>query len=765
MANFHSFEATFFVFYSFYISIGVFCFQCPTDGEAGVKLPDVTSFLPSQTGYEAWAEIVVDGQLAQRINEEFHDEPGEGHVRSERVSNDFKVEYHYYYQTNECFLITSSSRCHSTTIDESAKAEAIAEIYGSEDQFGITRVFGKQIGPVGIITGLMNNDKGRFYPTPDEPNVRKWVFCEPDEYHIAIFFHMKSNNPAYIQVTHPKNDKIMTISFVSFIPKTTSSPVTSLPIGFGCSRQTTQKLPDFPQFAGYSPRISEPDFQFYAELVSAYSHLRDDDQKFAMTEYARVSFAENTVVLEKTESTGDSHKILTNLDTHVSYSIDKEKSECHMIKIQRNLPPIMMFGMLWPDSESFNLLHAHLWVPNDFCKPTYFGQTISGAKTMDVYECIIDDFFNDHRVEHIQAVVTYYFPAGDRIDRSPSKIVIRGYQQTAYRNIRIDLNIIEYSEHPVDNIESFDISQCYQDNSGYVWFQIAFPDTLKQVLSFVGRTLQVEDSFREQLHSWLQIPRIRVPDVRISFMGPTMYISVKLLERLDYQLTQKVLPNSILAEPTKIFYLNSLQECGQICDDRDSKCSFSYCSDMRCFIYESDEDYKIQVNSTTDDCQTFAYDPEDSRVVRYHKMPSRKVVKHINEHVKKLFIEVGKKRIFADDVYLISGPDDIGRSDDYNNLDIAGDLENEYQLAQSNRKIFNIDARRPVGLSYIQCLQECENNEDCHSLSYCSADNNHDNECLISQLYGSQLNDKETRVNEKCNIYTSEFQYGLHQLW
>ncbi|XP_074594414.1 uncharacterized protein LOC141849831 [Brevipalpus obovatus] len=757
MANLHNFEAIFFVFYAFCLSFEALCFQCPSDGESGVKLPDVTSILPTtQTGYEAWAEIVVDGQLTQRIYEEFHNDPAEGHVRSERMKNNFKAEYHYYYQTNECFLITTSSRCRSTNIDEQAKIEAVAEIYGNEDQYGIIDVFGKQIGPVGIITGLMNSDKGRFYPLSGK-NVKKWIFCEKDKYYITIFFQTKSNYPAYIQVTHPKNDKIMTISFVSFIPKVTSQPVTSLPLGFGCTRTTDRKLPDFPQFAGYSPRFSEPDFQFYAELVSAYTARTDDDKKFAITEYARISFAENTIVLEKTGAGGENQKILSNLDTSVVYTINEDISECKMIKIQRDMPPIMRFGLFWPDNQPFSLLHAHLWGPNEFCKPTYFGQIISGSKKMDVYECIVDDFFNGRMREHMQAVVTYYFLAGDDINRSPSKVVIKGYQNTAYQNIRIDLNIIEYSEHPVDNIEPFDISPCFQDTNEYLWFQISFPDTLQRVLSFVGRTLQVEDSFREQLHSWLQIPRIRVPDIRISFLGPTMYISVKLLERLNYRLTQTMYPHTTVAEATKIYYLNSLQDCGQICDDSDDKCSFSYCNDMRCYIYESSQDYKIQLNSTIDDCQTYGYDPESSRALKYHLMPARKVVKHMDEHVKKLFVEVGKKRIFADEVYLISGPDDIGRSDDYDKLDIAGALENEYKLFQSNRKIFNIDARRPVGLSYVQCLQECENNEDCHSLSYCSGDNNHDNECLISQLYGSQLDDKETRVNEKCNVYTKNY--------
>jgi len=215
-----------------------------------------------------------------------------------------------------------------------------------------------------------------------------------------------------------------------------------------------------------------------------------------------------------------------------------------------------------------------------------------------------------------------------------------------------------------------------------------------------------------------------------------------------------VYQNSILTKANKVYYLNSVQDCGEICGESDRKCSFTYCSDMRCLIHDSDEQYTI--NPTLEDCHTYAFDPENQIASKFHRMSAKKLVKHINEHVRKLFVEVGKNRIFADDVYLISGPDDIGRSDDFDNQDVAGDLENEYKLAQSNRKIFNIDARRPVGLSYIQCLQECEDNADCHSLSYCSGDKDHDNECLISELFGSQLDDRETRVNEKCNIYTSE---------
>lgn len=718
----------------------------------------LSKIVPHETGYEATIEIVIDGQFFTKVHEEYSTDTQEGHLKVFSVEKGEDLEFHYYLSTKELFIIKRHSKCSTIVLNSTNKHIGLGAVFDGKLDIDLSSYLGEQLGFVGLAIGLISDDQAEYVESSEIPHLRKWLIHNHHQVEIQIASYEASSFPASIAIFDSVKKSKVSINFLSFFARKTKNLITNYPYGKACQRIANIEMPKFPQFAGFSSEFSKSDFKFSVEMSASYSIESDgNDQQSVVLDQIRLNYAEKVFSIEF-PSVDSSNKKVVDLNNDILYQIDPKTRSCtqtkrpHSSKSEGNL-----IGVKWPiDTYEFNLLNSNLWTKDGYCKPSYFGQTLLLGRKMDIFECKVRYFFNLDWTWEDEAVVTYFFDADDKIknnNRAPMKVIIhllKNQPSTGNGNVKIEINVIEYSENLIDDIEAFDLSACYDSDRKYSWVQFAFVDTFDKYSSMVGRGIEIENSFRQKLYSELEIPRIRVPEVRILFQNSIVFISVKILERPDYQFSHSIHSDSVIVNHDQVFYLNSIEDCADLCSGTEPGCDFSYCSDMKCVLFTLGRDVQWpQMNFKTPECKTY------STRNKKDLMSVRRLIKHMYDNRGKMFIQTGKTHIFCDNVYQISSPTDTSSYQSSFDYDSIIALENEYGLTHANRKIIDSNALKPIKLSFIQCLDECENSDDCHSVSYCPSSG--ENECTISSKHGLELhNDDKIVFREGCDVFESQ---------
>lgn len=724
---------------------------CPGKGTLGNRPKDLLNLVPSQTGYESWIEVAENTVLKTRMHETYFKDREEGHVST--FKDWIKTDVDYYYHSDEVFVRTRSCTVSSLTAKKGNVIRSLLPELAKDELYDL---FGLPLGPVSLLLSLASREDGR-YTTGDEYST--FSYCKDGSYEIEVNYDLKTDLPVFMTIglgTSNSPESVIQINFLRFQPRTDKQSYTTYPYD-DCDRLKPTDPETFPTFPAF--RISGNDFKFYLELEASISLQNVDNGSFV--DRARVSFVENTLSVEtRNISSRDRTLVKSVYDRHTgtTYTIT-ETGECQQIESIPIQPESKLFvhPLSWPylgyaKKYSFNLLDPELWSVFVKREVQYYGQTMLEGKLVDIYARTLSGFFR----WYLGARAIYFFEVTSSKERVPKKIVIKslpsrfGHQ---HGDFLIDLNIVHYTEKNYDN-HAFDVSACFPDAREYQYFQVSFSDSLNNILSLLKADVEIEDSFRQQLHSYLKVPEIRVPTIKTTFYGNRLYISGKLLGPPRFDLRFNKIFNMRVENGDSVNYVDSPEECAQICLDEGKNCDFSYCNNLKCeVVYKT----KNKWGETAEDENCNFYYASNDIADDFNPLAftsTNKLISYMKKNVKGLFIEVDKKPMFADDVYPVSGPDDIGRYDQDGEWAINTDpLQVEYKLVMERHKIMDIRAVIPVGLTRKECLEECENDENCHSVSYCS---NTEKECKLSSLMGSELTKENTKFSDFCNTYSRE---------
>ncbi|XP_074603977.1 uncharacterized protein LOC141857383 [Brevipalpus obovatus] len=665
----------------------------------------LSKIIPHETGYETTIEIVIDGQLFAKVQEQYSTHSQEGHVKVFRVDEGKNAEFHYYLSTEELFIIKHGSKCSTIVLNSTNKHTGLHAVMDGKLNINLSSFLtSEQLGFVGLAIGLISDDQGEYVESSETPHLRKWLIYDQNQVEIKVTLYEISSYPA------------------------------------------------------------KSDFKFFAEMSASYSTETNGNLDQSMVlDQIRLNYAEKVFSIEF-PGVDSSIKQIVDLNNDILYHIDSRTRTCtqtkkpHSSKSEGNL-----IGIKWPaDTHEFNLLNSNLWTKDGYCKPNYFGQAMLYGRKVNIFECKICYFFNLDWTWEDEAVVTYFFDTDDKSNnQAPVKVIIqllKNQQSRGNGKTKIEIDVIEYSENPFDDIEAFDLSACYDSDRKYSWIQFSFIDSFDRFTSMVGRGIEIEKSFRHNLHSQLKIPRIRVPEVRVILENSIVFVSVKILERPDYEFSHTIHPNSMIVNHDQVFYLNSIEDCADLCSGTEPGCDFSYCTDTRCALFTLGRDVQWpQMNFSTTECKTYSarnkINPADTK---FQLMSVRRLIKHMHDNRGKMSIQAGKTLIFCDNVYQINSPTDISSNQNSLDYDSIISLEIEFALTHANRKMIDSAAFKPIKLTFVQCLEECENSDDCHSVSYCSSSNQ--NECSVSSKHGSELRDDDTiAFREGCDVFEKKY--------
>lgn len=707
--------------------------ECPKVGESA-NPPDILNLISSQTGYTSWIEFVHEGVIIARFEETYYEDIEKVELTSLIDDKSYKF-YFFYGKNNEVYYVDKSNQCQTLSSDpisgETATQSIIRIVFNKLYNYGdLGQLFGKIISPVGLLIALSKRQDGQLKVFND---IQQYHFCKDNQYKIVAAFG-KENLPQYatIELTSQTKSTInLRMNYILFKPRSERSELITYPYEYGCQRLIDSQEIKFPEFAGFSHSKDE-DLTFYMELEA---NILNQNQ--IKREKARIVYSENVTAIEKVNYRNQISRIVYDLNTRVKYLI--ESNNCSSLKYY------LGEKIEWPIHETkFNLLYHLMWQPENLTKISYYGQKMINNKKVNIFGRILDRFF-DYRKS---ARIIYFFEVKDDDDKTIQAPILvkidRIINKVVDKSFSIDLNVIYVDSKIADNYHLLDISNCYLDR--YNWLQISFTDSMDKMLQLYGRDVEIIDSFRTQLHSYIKLPEIRTPQIITSFYGNSLYITIKLLESPRMELIRTNIGNFVLQTYDYLNYRDSAVDCAAICP-HDRECDFSYCSDGKCLIACPSKDRVVLAN---DSCVTYLSKRDYVKYNLLYQMANSKVLVTINQQIRELFVELDKERLFADEAYFVKSGEDVGKVNEENSHPISI-MENEYELNVIKKKIIDSDALRPIGLTYNQCIMECDDNNDCNSVSYCSGG---ENECLLSGIQRSDLNDKNTLFDENCNIFS-----------
>lgn len=729
---------------------------CSNKGKLGEKPKDLLDLVASQTGYETWIEVVEEGVLTNRIKENYYKDLNEVHVSM--FKNWQQTFIDYYPSENVAFV--SFQTCKTMT-----KEKVLRKLYDNflEDDI-LLSLFDKQLSAIGMLISLRDNYQARVKKDVD---VNTFYYCKEDSQlmEIEVDYNLATNYPVQSRVTITGADKkVRTIrfNFVYFRPITEPHQVSTFPYDKMCKGKLSIKPEEFPSFPGFQKISSNQ--KYYMELEASMSIRQPStDLDKVFIDRAKISFNENTLSVQMSSNLSETAeiKVIYNSEYQLKYTIN-ENGKCDLETFNYNSyydDKVFEHPIKWPFPSvdwpyKFNLLDSRLWFESNE-NVQYFGQTFINSKKVDIYVRDINSFFSSRKA----ARAVYFFEVNNQKQRIPLKISLTSFTSnnlqdySDYNNYFIDLNIVYYTQNPVDNWDAFDVSTCFTESNQYSWFQISFTDSLPNIASLLKADVQIEESFREQLHDYLKIPLIRIPTIRSAFYGSKLFISGKVLERPATSMLYRTTDNYKIKNANQVYFVDSDEECAQLCLNEGRICEFSYCGDLKC---------ELSVNTTLeviedDNCKY--YYQFVGAMQKPYTIKANKLIALIKEKIKGLFIEVNKKRLFAYDVYRISGPDDVvyDRDDDddeeqdEDDADSSSSLQLEYKLVNERHKIMDVNALKKIALTRKECLEECENSVNCKSISYCK--NSH-KECILSGLSETQLKDDNMVFSDLCDIYS-----------
>lgn len=714
--------------------------ECPKSGTQK-NSPDVLNLISSQTGYESWAEIISEGGLVALVKETYYEDNEK--VEITVIKNGKETKIFHFISTGEIFMV-SQEPCLTLPFDDKSKKMILENIYPARSLATelLVPLFGKIVSPAGLLIALNTRKDGIFLEEKEED---KFYFCE-DKYNVMVSF-VAGNQPSYMTLELPNRINQMTrirVNYVLYQPRSEKSEFLTYPYQYNCARLPTVDQPKFPEFPPFMPHKGD-DYQYYMELEATYTKIingREDSK--SVVDRTRVALTEDNIGFEILDLDSKLQRFVFDQNFKISYSIKDDLDWCSGAKLDA-----ARYGseLRWPKFKvNFNLLRYELWEPSESSKINYFGQKMFNNKLVDIFVREISSFYSFFK----PAKAIYYFEVSNNRKKAPELIHISPLTTDAnVDQYLIELSIINFEERIGDNYDLLDVSPCYQNSHEYSWVQVSFTDSPDKMQRWYHRDIEIIDSFRKHLHSYLEIPVIRVPEIQINFYGAELYITMKLLERPDYSYTFTEVKKYRLSTYDSVLYTESSEECGQICLESEQKCDFSYCSDMKCLVQAAkDMEYPEVVFDAN--CTTYMV-RSGRKINKFYEMSNSKLVLHINKLLGGLFVELDKDRLFAEEAYLVNGPEDTGKTNQDN--DRVHTINNEYKLVKKNKKIRDSNAINALGLSYKECLQECEDNDECNSIAYCSGGQD---QCIQSNYHDKDLFGSRTQVDENCNIFTSK---------
>lgn len=728
--------------------------DCPTKGKVGGKaVPDVLSLVKGQNGFSATVEIITPEEESIMVTEKYNGAKKFGSVEINKLDQYQTETHHYYAATNEKYVIEdygctaselSTDEKYNTinawVVPESAKDEI--DLFGNLDYLGPTQL---------MIWAQSVSDKAQYVATQriDGRNTDHWFHCLSDSLQIDWWFDSSSKLPFRFALNSTgEGTDAHVYNFLIFEPlQTSANDLVSYPIGFGCYRSATNQ-PKFPSY------LSAEKFSLDMEAMIMYT----DPDKVILSSNRMLKY-QNTYSFEITDEPNTT-RIIQNPKHMGRYVVDAETGECKSEVVDWSQIKDDNLAVKWPwhKDVGFDLMkvintQSGIW-------SNYMGQVSTDSGTMDVWEDDLTSFFSEDGVADVS--VTYYFPSIDRSknpNQAPAKIVLKPHNKnyismTQEIPYQVEIIFIDYEEDKVELSDRFDVTGCYDGPGEFTWFQIVMSDP--NAGTFSKDLSTIREYFEQTLSTF--VPVIRTPEIIVNLYEFNYYVTVKLLERPPFKFYYSDTGKFEIENPTSILIRDHLEDCGDICTNDKNCHDFAYCSDFSCQIFSSSTGSSYASLKENTDCTVYfknGYDIGETVVQRNILASTRNILSQIKTKVNAGEFVISKYALSADDLFIVSGPEEIGGIEDEFNDKISPIKGDEFAVIQGDSRLTSGETIH--GVAYQDCLKLCINDDDCYSLSYCF---NHHDECMLSTETKANLTaalSAKTTHADGCDVMEKSF--------
>ncbi|XP_053210464.1 uncharacterized protein LOC128394197 [Panonychus citri] len=775
---------------------------CKLTGVQGQSPPDILSLVKDQKGYSGIIEIVESSptsikQLTNQFKDSYDTVNKVGSIEWLNSGEGLTTikSAHYYFASSESFIINKDKTPCTTsklTIDDQRSiifewmTPEMRQIYNSANSGHWKNLLGiddekiEYLGPTVLmimaskLSSTFGYYKGRVIL--DGFNVDQWSMClSPSDSDLVIdtYFLANSNLP-YRLVISGQSTTTKTKTLVNFLTYDPILPmaeyVLTFPMGHGCRRDYKYNNPTWTTTPSYligmeaAISYNQPD-RLTLSTIKLIKHQN-------VYSYTISQGNSNTVRIIKTPSLLQYFKVNPRTGT---CTIEHENSFFSLTS--------KTITTQWPLLEN-DLIKYNLLSPSLF---TLDGTNFLGAVRTDfgklhVFEKIVDSFYVNSANERVNCLVQFYFPEAVTHDKLeiPHHVVIKPFSSSVEDEIlmasvpsRIEITYVDYKTgddngysliDPVDYADAFDVSGCYDKSGQYTWFQLVFPDTTFDIAQYQDSDSIIFHSFSVLIEPL--IPLLRLPEIRVTIFGPNIYVTCKLLQAETFNFLS--LPNTVIANPTRLVVREYMEDCSELCLDVESCSAFAHCGNMQCYLFTSTSE--IYSTEHRDDCTVYASmsssDLSAKSQVEINLLKSSKNILHqLRNKLENGELVLTSLRLSAGDLFIINGPDEIGGVDEeipMNQLMDRSSMGDDFQVLIANQRFTG--GSRVVGLNYQSCLSLCNNDDDCYTLSYCPAPNS---ECVIMNKTIDQVKAESTEISsyvDGCDILSKSFLSFYHKL-
>uniref|UniRef100_T1K411 Apple domain-containing protein n=1 Tax=Tetranychus urticae TaxID=32264 RepID=T1K411_TETUR len=709
-----------------------------------------------ETGYHARIELVNGAGHLLEVEESFNSQNSFGLIKlNDDVGNEQR-SFWYYLESKEFFYIDSDQSCTVSTLNDQTKKSIISEWLAFNSLPDETSIFDdpKNLGPILLFLYLASKSNDLQYTGTVDLDGRKcnsWFYCLHDDGPYFDVYFDTNDIPVRLVSSYPDNPTLTTtINIINFEPLINQpSDLITYPYGYGCKRTVTTSVP--------TPIFAQSD-TFNLDLEAALSFTEPD--RSAITT-ARIVKYQGIYSYDLKEN-GITKRIIHDPKLLIDFQVDPLTGTC--VEGQASVGVGYGFTYLrWPyfDKEKFNILDDSVM---NLGSVSYMGQIRSETGRLDVFEKQAVNFFYLDGSKY-SAIITYFFPASydKRVstrNQAPTKIIIKpGRELSQFKSDelvnRIEVKVISYHESSIDFENRFDISGCFNGQGDYTWFQIVFSGRQTDLASWMNQDEYLKEKIRSALSF---IPMVRLPDIRVSFIGNMIYITCKLIERPSYEYDFYKTPGFTISNPSRIILRDHEQDCGEVCAEDEDCTNFAYCNNLECRIFSQKKSTYPQIVETSD-CDGFGRN-------NYFVNPKTEVESNFLKSSKSLIHEIKAKITNGDFnfkepalsalfLFIVSGPDQLGDPDsilgDDEVDDIISSVGDHYQVVLSNRRLLQGNA--VLGLDYLSCLTECDNDDSCLVVSFCSS---RKGECILGNST-QDVNEDSTALSKGCNILSKSY--------
>ncbi|XP_053206245.1 uncharacterized protein LOC128390535 [Panonychus citri] len=745
---------------SFIIFHSCEAFTCPDKGKTGAsQVPLITSLVAHQTGYQTKIELVTGSGHLFTIDETFNQLNFVGNVKVNDGAGYQHKFFWYHLEAKESFFVGIDQSCSAKNLTDNVKKSIINDWLAYSRLSDETDISNdpQVLGPMLLFTYMRSKlDNLRYLDKVnlDGRQVYQWFYCLKDDGpYIDVYFDSNNNFPVRLVATYPDDPTLTTtLNVITFEPLTNQlNDLITYPYGYGCERLNPSTIV-IPQFAQADT--------FTLDMEAALFFTQPD--RSAVTT-ARIARYQGIYSYDLKEN-GLSKRIVHDPKLLIDFQIDPISGSCFEDQASNGAGYGFTY-LRWPyaENEAYNLLDDSV-LNLESKKLNYMGQIVEENKRLDIFEAKLNSFFAFPDDAKFDGLVTYFFPAiydkrQSVRNQAPLRMVIKPSRELteiyAVKVVeKIDIKVIEYQEKAIDFEDRFDISECFDKPEDYTWFQIVFSGKKDDLESWKDQD-EVLKSITRKVLSF--IPEIRIPDIQVSYLGSVVYISCKLLERPSYQYDFYKTPGFTVENPTKIIQRDHEQDCGEICSEDEFCTNFAYCNNLECRLFSSTKGTTYPFIEESTDCDGFSrnnyFVSPKTQVEANFLKSSKSLIHEIKAKISKGELNVKDPNLSALDLFIVSGPDELGDPDKLFQDDDVGltNIADHYQVFLSGRRLSQGNSM--LGLDYSSCLNECDNDDNCLIVSFCSS---RKGECILGNST-ENINQESTYSSEGCNILSRSY--------